>query len=115
MSLATCAKAVLHEWRSALASVPPHVPPPKLWIARLSPGAVYALRYGMDGESGVYFPDSRAAAAVTTLNDEPGGRRACNATETVGELGFVQPSPMPISHRARPATRRSFDASPFGS
>src|SRR5713101_6149251 len=62
MSLAICANAVLQETRRSFASEPPHTPPPKLWIAMTSPGGVYAPRDGTYGESGVYLPDSSAAA-----------------------------------------------------
>src|SRR5438132_1536365 len=97
-----------------------------------SPGGVYDPRTGTEGESGVYLPDSSAAAAVTTLKDDPGGRCACSATESNGEFGFehstgsprafltVLPwsskrNPRPSWHRAASAVVRSLDESPFGS
>ncbi len=67
---------MLHEIASAFSSVVtspgPHADPDQFLSSRLVLGS------GIDAGPGttvvgVYFPDSRAAAAVTSLNVEPGG------------------------------------------
>ncbi len=74
----SCANAVLHETRRASASVIgslPHPSPPKLLMVAVVCGRSSASGAGRV-ESVVYCPLSRAAAAVISLNVDPGAYRS---------------------------------------
>ena len=75
-SMPSCPNAVLQETRSASASVVDPVPeqlaPPKLPRTELDCGSWSWSGAGIS-LSGVRVPDSSAAAAVTSLNVDPGG------------------------------------------
>ena len=75
-SMPSSANGMLHERRSASASVtsapPPQVPPPELRTTASVPGSVSDAGFGKV-DSGVYRPDSSAAAVTTSLNVDPGG------------------------------------------
>src|SRR5450830_36420 len=107
------ANAVLHEIRSASVSdvvVPsPHASPPKLVMVADVWGRGSTVGDGTD-VSAAYLPDASAAAAVMSLNVEPGAYVS---------LVVVFRSGLPSAARsclyAAPAAAVSCDASAFGS
>jgi hypothetical protein len=89
----SCAIGMLQLRRSAVAMETsgsgPHAPSPAFVMTVLVPGSVKVDGLGRR-ESGVYWPDSRAAATVMSLNVDPGGLRLLTARSTSGFAGSAR-------------------------
>ena len=86
-SMPMLANAVLHETASAFCSVVlpsgPHAEPDQLRSDRVLLGSGSSAGPGTT-VLGVYLPDSRAAAAVTSLKVEPGGSVIASGRLSIG-------------------------------